>query len=267
MVTSNGEDMNLVIGNTSQLSRYFPNHFVKISSRNIDDSIFKQKWERVYLCFAEQRTYIAKDNLFKQVNVDYTKQIIEKLKCDNIIYYSTAELWNNTVGEVDINSSFSYHSSDYVSSKEEITNYIKQNYNHAFIAYPFNFNSIYRQPPFLFGKVFHSIINKQKIEIGDTYYYRELLHPSFVVQESMNQNDHKIIGTGRVFFVNDIIRLLYASFKLEYEEFVIEDLTKPSIYRKNIFYAKYDKKLTDKNLEMYRITREELSDQITNKIS
>ena len=257
--------MNLVIGNTSQLSRYFPDNFIKISSRNISDSIFEQRWNRVFLCFAEQRTFISKDNLFNQVNVEYTKNIIEKIKADKIIYYSTAELWNKTTGEIDANSDISYHYSDYVASKETITNYIKHYYSNVIVLYPFNFNSIYRLPPFLFGKIFKSIINKEKIQIGDTYYYRELLHPSFVVNESMKQNSHKVIGTGNLIFVNDFIRKLYKEFSMDYNDYVVEDLSTFSIYRKNIFYSK--DKSTFNEVELLKITVKEINDQIANKTS
>lgn len=257
--------MNLVIGNTSQLSKYFPDEYIKISSRNISDNIFQKSWDKVFLCFAEQRTYISRDDLFKQININYTKEIIEKLNAKNIIYYSTAELWNNTSGEIHEDLSFNYHNSDYVNSKEIITNYIKNNYKNVTVIYPFNFNSVYRMPPFLFGKVFNSIINKEKIEIGDTYYYRELLHPSFVVKESINQKTHKVVGTGCLIFVNDFIRKLYESFNMQYSDYVKEDITNYSIYRKNVFYSKY-KILYNEN-ELLDITVKEINDRITNKIS
>lgn len=257
--------MNLVIGNTSQLSYYFPEDFVKISSRDINDSIFEQSWNKVFLCFAEQRTYITKNDLFRQVNFEYTQKIINELKADKIIYYSTAELWNNTSGEIDVNSTINYNLSDYVKSKEMITNYIINNYKNVIVLYPFNFNSIYRLPPFLFGKIFQSIINKEKIQIGDTYYYRELLHPSFVVNESINQDNHKIIGTGRLIFVNDFIRKLYKEFNMQYDDYVIEDLSNHSIYRKNIFYSKNRNNYSEQNL--LDITVKEINDRITNKTS
>jgi len=226
----------LLIGNTSQLSYYFPSHIKKISSRNIDKNIFEQKWNNVYICFAEQRTFKKEDLLFDKINFEYTKNIIENLKAKIIIYYSTAELWNNTVGEINLELPYNYHSSDYVLSKEKITNQIKQNYSNVKIMYPFNFNSKYRMPPFLFGKVINSIIERKKIILGDTYYYRELLHPSFIVNESLNQTNDKIIGTGKLVFINDFIRSLYFAFGMNYEEYVQEDLQQHSIYRKNIFY-------------------------------
>ena len=56
-------NQNLVIGNTSQLSTYFPkNNFDFISSRNLDfEKIQKKKYDKIFLLFAEQRTFL-KDN-------------------------------------------------------------------------------------------------------------------------------------------------------------------------------------------------------------
>jgi hypothetical protein len=226
----------LLIGNTAQLAHYFPPTIQKISSRNISDDIFLNQWNRVYVCFAEQRTFKKEDQLFDQINFQYTKSIIERLKAKTIIYYATAELWNNTTGEIHLGMKYNYHNSDYVSSKEKITNYLKVNYDNVIIAYPFNFNSKHRMPPFLFGKVINSIVERKKIILGDTYYYRELLHPSFIVSESLKQNSDQIIGTGKLIFINDFIRSLYSAFDMNYDEFVQEDLQQHSIYRKNIFY-------------------------------
>lgn len=226
----------LLIGNTAQLAHYFPPTIQKISSRNVSNDVFLNNWNRVYICFAEQRTFKKEDQLFDQINFEYTKNIIKKLNAKTIIYYSTAELWNNTVGEIDPSMAYNYHDSDYVKSKEKITNYLKSNYNNVKIAYPFNFNSKYRMPPFLFGKVLNSIIERKKIILGDTYYYRELLHPSFIVNETLNQNNDKIIGTGKLIFINDFIRSLYSAFDMNYNDYVEEDLKHVSIYRKNIFY-------------------------------
>ena len=240
--------MNLVIGNTSQLSQYFPLDNIKISSRNIPSNILKNSWDSVYLCFAEQKTYKNNDDSFYQINVEYTKSIIQQIKAKQIIYYSTAELWNNYNGEIDTTTPYNYHYSDYVASKEKITTYLKENYNNVKIMYPFNFNSIHRLPPFLFGKIINSIRSKTKIEIGDTYFYRELLHPSFVVTQSINQENDSIIGTGNLIFINDFIRKLYNTFDMKYEDYATENLDQKSIYRKNIFYNKDRINFTEYNL-------------------
>ena len=40
----------LVIGNTSQLSYFFPNDYVKVSSRDLDyDFICSENWEKVFI--------------------------------------------------------------------------------------------------------------------------------------------------------------------------------------------------------------------------
>jgi nucleoside-diphosphate-sugar epimerase len=202
----------------------------------------------VYLCFAEQKTYLNNDDSFYQINVEYTKSILEQIKANHIIYFSTAELWNNCVGDITVDTPINYHHSDYISSKQKITTHLKENYGNIRIMYPFNFNSIYRLPPFLFGKVINSIRFKTKIEIGDTYFYRELLHPSFVVTQSINQENDSIIGTGNLIFINDFIRKLYKAFDMKYENYVTENLDQKSIYRKNIFYNKNRINFTEYNL-------------------
>ena len=247
--------MNLVIGNTSQLSQYFPEEYKKISSRDIDENIFNQYWNTVYICFAEQRTFKNNDKAFNDVNVEYTKEVIKKLNANKIIYYSTAEMWNNTVGEIDLDTPIKYHHSDYIDSKENITNYLKQTYKNVYVAYPFNFNSKYRLPPFLFGKVIDSIVNKRQIELGDTYYYRELLHPSYIVNETINLATHKIIGTGELIFINKFIRKLYDIFDIKYEDYVTENIKDFSIYRKNIFYSKQKNNFTELDL-LYILEKE-----------
>ena len=71
--------MNLVIGNTSQLAQYFPEDYIRISSRNINlNEYVDVKYDSVYITFAEQRTYdtnISQDE-FININVTYTSYII-----------------------------------------------------------------------------------------------------------------------------------------------------------------------------------------------
>ena len=230
--------MNLVIGNTSQLAQYFPTDMVQISSRNIPSDIFETTWDSVYLCFAEQKTYKNNDDSFYKINVEYTKNIIKKIKANYIIYFSTAELWNNCNEAISLDTPINYHYSDYISSKEKITTYLKTHHSNVRIMYPFNFNSIYRMPPFLFGKIINSIRFKTKIEIGDTYFYRELLHASFVVNQAITQKTDSIIGTGNTIFINSFIKNLYNNFGMNYDDYVTENIDKESIYRKNVFYNK-----------------------------
>jgi nucleoside-diphosphate-sugar epimerase len=239
---------NLVIGDTSQLAYYFPDHFIKISSRDIPELIFDQEWETVFICFAEQRTYLIDADCFNKINFDYTINVIKKIKALKIVYFSTAELWNNCIGEIDAKMAFNYHVSGYVRSKQLITEYLRSLNDNIIIIFPFNFNSIYRKPPFLFGKVIDSIINRKVIDIGDTYYYRDLLHPSDLVSYSLEANIDTVVGGGELIFINDFIRDLYSAFDMSYENYVNENISEKSIYRKNIFYSKHIYPSTKLNL-------------------
>ena len=214
---------NLIIGNTSQLSYYFPDNYEKISSRNIK---FKnEKYDRVYICFAEQRTYIRDNpNIFFDTNVDYTLSLIDhfSITSNQVIVYGTSELWNNCNGTIDINTPYNYKPTNYIDSKKIMIEKIKEKYNNVIILHTFNFNSIHRKEGFLFSKIFDSIINEKKITIGNTYFYRELLHPKFVVEQSIKATSDNIIGSGRLIFVNDFIRSLYSHFNMNYDDFVTE---------------------------------------------
>ena len=107
------ERNNLIIGNSSQLSHYFPkygNDF--ISSRNINfDEIKRRRYKRIFILFAEQRTFLNEpEDFFIDVNVRYTLNVIDQLKdfCDNIIIYSTSELWNKHEGCISIEDPYNY---------------------------------------------------------------------------------------------------------------------------------------------------------------
>ncbi len=179
---------NLVIGNTSQLSHYFPNDYEKISSRNIDfATLCSKKYDKVFLLFAEQRTFLNEsDEFFIKTNFDYTLEVINKFKdiSNKVIIYSTSELWNKYDGCVSLSDEYNYNYSPYIKSKEILCNYINHNrdvYPNVIIIYPFNFNSVYRKEGFLFGKIFDSILNDKKISIGDINFNRDLTHPKNIV--------------------------------------------------------------------------------------
>lgn len=228
---------NLVIGNTSQLSYYFPEDYEKISSRNINLSDYENKfYDRIYFCFAEQRTFLHKSDEFISVNFNYTSELIDFFhkNCNKLIIYSTSELWNAYNGGISIDDSFNYIYSDYIYSKEMMSNSIKTKYNNVIILYSFNFNSVYRKDGFLFHKIFDSIINQKKIEIGNTYFYRDLIHPKFVVEQSIKSESDAIIGSGRLVFINDFIKELYKYFNMDYNYYVTEN--NDGIEKKNIFY-------------------------------
>ncbi len=112
----------LIIGSTSQLSNYFPSQYEKISSRNIDIGKIKNgKYRKVYILFAEQRTYLNEnEKFFVDVNVNYTINLINQIKdyVGDVIVYSTSELWNDYDGEVFVDNPYKYNYSPYIKSKE-----------------------------------------------------------------------------------------------------------------------------------------------------
>lgn len=232
---------NLVIGNTSQLSYYFPNSYLKISSRNINFEDFKNvNFDNVYLCFAEQRTFIENDlDMFIKTNVNYTLKILTFFSkiSNRIVVYGTSELWNKYSGGIEISLPFNYNYSPYIESKKLMVDEIKnRNFNNVIILHPYNFNSIYRKEGFLFGKIYNSIIHNKKIEIGDTYFYRELIHPKYVVEKSLNTDTDDIIGAGRLIFINDFIKTLYKNVNMDYNDYVVENVVNNLSLKRNINY-------------------------------
>ena len=104
----------------------------------------------------------------------------------------------------------------------------------------------------MFSKIFSSIQNKEKITIGDTYFYRDLIHPKFLVEQSLSAKKDLLVGSGRLTFVNDFIRDLYQHSGLEYDQFVNEDQSCSLSTKRNIYYLKskevlysYQQLLTD----------------------
>lgn len=240
---------NLVIGNTSQLSYFFPESFFKISSRNIDiDFIRSKNWSKVFLCFGESRKFIKNKDLYNEVNINLTIKTIDFLLpfSEKIVVYSTCELWNGYSGKIDLSLPFKFLETDYILSKYLLTEKLKKDekYKNVIIAYPFNFNSTHRNENFLFGKIFNSIISKKMIEIGDTYFYRDMVHPKFVVDQSIIMEKDQIIGSGRLTFVNEFIRDLYSAFDLEYDNFIEEKLHSYNEYdKKNEYYLNSNQNL------------------------
>lgn len=258
---------NLVIGNTSQISRYFnKDDSVFISSRETNIQKYKvQLWNNVYLCFGESKKYIENINIYDQINFELTKEFINTFKdCANKIYvFSTCELWNKYSGPIDFSYPLSHWDTPYLISKRKITEYIVENQKNnkllnVILLFPFNFNSIHRNQEFLFGKIYNSLLNKQKIEIGNTYFYRDIISPQFLIKEIYQTENHRMLGSGRLIFVNDYIRDLYKSFNMNYEDYVVENLeqykeyslTNEYYFKTNNCLCSYSKLLNDTVLEL-----------------
>jgi nucleoside-diphosphate-sugar epimerase len=250
----------LIIGSTSQLGRFFSEDYKKISSRDIDlTGLSNSRWSEAHVCFAEQRTFLAKSedtairDLFYTTNIIKILEVIQCLQpvCDRIFYYSTAELWNRRSGPISPNDKYCYHSNHYTETKATASTILrdKTRYPNVSIVYPVNFNSTLRSEGYLFAKVFRSIIDCQKIQVGDVDFFRDMVHPSMVVHmvKASVENDSVgsdiIAGSGRVVHVGDFISRLYSEFGMNVAEMMHIDSSQPSIYRESIFYShKHDRR-------------------------
>jgi GDP-D-mannose dehydratase len=229
--------MNLVIGNTSQQSFYYPKDYVRISSRNIDFSFLKRnKFDSVYITFAEQRIY-EKNVDYITPNFLYTIEIINSLlkNCNKIVVFTSCELWSNKTGVVRMDTDFNFNvKNEYTISKLLLNNKIKNlrninpSYNKVVIIHPFNFNSAHRSKYFLFGKIFDSILNKKKINVGNLDFYRDMIHTKFLVKKAILAKNDTIIGSGKLFNVREFVIDLYKSFNLNYFDLVNENKIVPS---------------------------------------
>lgn len=224
--------MNLVIGNTSQQSYYYPDDYIKISSRNIDfEYLSKNKFDSVYITFAEQRIYDSNIDYINP-NFIYTLNIINSLidNCEKIVVFTSCELWSNKTGFIDISTNFDFNiSNNYTISKMLLVNEIKRlrnsdkRYNRVKLLHPFYFNSVFRNKYFLFGKIFDSIINKKQIKVGNLDFYRDMVHAKFIVEKAISSDKDMMLGSGKLFNVRDFVVDLYTSFNMNYKDYVSED--------------------------------------------
>lgn len=258
----------LVIGNTSQLSYYFPEEYEKISSRDINfNKINQNEYDTIYILFSEQRTFLNESlEFFTKINVDYTIEVINKLKnrARRVIVYSTSELWNNKDGCVNVSDPYNYNETPYIKSKDLMCSHIKNNkneYSNVIIIYPFNFNSAYRKDGFLFSKIYKSLIYNEKISIGNIDFNRDLIHPKIIVEESLNATSDILIGSGELINVK---KFIYDLFKLQnknLEDYIcFEEKNNLPNKRKEYFscikYSNYENliKLTIKDLNEHKIS-------------
>lgn len=237
---------NLIVGSTAQLSYYFPTDYDRISSRNVDVEMIKSKrYDTIYLLFAEQRTFLNQTvEFFLDINVHYTLHLVNALKgsCNRIIIYSTSELWNNCDGAVSLDMNYSYNHTPYIESKEMLCNHINRNkadYQNVCIVYPFNFNSPYRKPGFLFSKIFDSLINKVPVTVGDLNFNRDLVHPSTIVEQSITANEDIIVGTGELINVESFVKDLFLLANMDYSRYIAKDSTNSLSNVRKDYYAKY----------------------------
>jgi len=227
-------DTNLIIGLNSQLGIYFRDYFnvkgmpyVSVSAHDYEQNerFSKLKWNEVYLCFGESRKYIDDTVQYDHVNYELTKWYIDSYKklSNDVYVYSTCELWNEYSGPISVSDSWNHCKTEYLNSKRKLAQHIidqKKDYSNVHIQYPFNFNSPYRSNEFLFGKIFDSILNKKIVEVGNINFYRDIIHPRFVVEKTINSKKDQLIGSGRLTYVADFINDIYQSFDITANDYI-----------------------------------------------
>ena len=233
-------EKNLIIGETSQVARYLPDSYARVSSRNIPNSIYAEKWDKVFLCFAEQRTFLSNTKRYKEefysINCDLTLELIEKIQSKKKVFFSTSELWNNNTGPISMNDEWNYRENYYTDSKRKITEKV-MGYEDVITIFPFNYNSSYRREGFLFGKIFDSIVSRKKIKVGDLNFHRDMMHPKYFAQQVEISNESCLIGAGKAFGVREYIMDLYKGMGMDVSEYLEEEKNN---LKRNVFYAKIE---------------------------
>jgi nucleoside-diphosphate-sugar epimerase len=235
--------MNLVVGNTSQLINYFdPLDTISVSSRNYDG--LDTGYGKVILTFAEQRTYL---NLpiedYMKVNVDYTFDVAKKLSENNekVILFGSSELWNNYNGPIKESLPFDYQYSHYIFSKQKLFEKVKEEQykgkmENVFFIHPFNFNSPYRKQGFLFAKIFESLINKSKVEVGNINIFRDIIHPKMIVDKINNIEKDSIVGSGVLTNIREFTQELFSNFGLNSDDYIVENSNTHSPHAQKCFW-------------------------------
>lgn len=232
--------MKLIVGDSAQIARYFPADHAKVPSRNIPGHLFDRSYDEVHLVFGLNIKGLT-PTAYDEVNHLYTLEVLKGFlrRSRRVVLYSTCELWSDCWGPVDLDTPFRFHHEPYILSKWRIVDSIRRRGLHnVTVVYPFNHNSIHRKADFLFGKVFQGILSGRPIEIGDTHYYRDLLHTGYVASVCRQLAGDTVIGSGRMVFVNDFIRDLYRRFDLSYDDLVTEQVGKWNHIPKNEYYLR-----------------------------
>lgn len=224
----------LIVGSGSQLSYYLRENIlsrglhlntIKAGSFENNLNILNEEWQEVYLAFGESRKSGVEPEQYDLVNYDLTKKYINILKntSKKIVCFSTCELWSGYTGPVDVNLPWNYKSNPYTDSKRKISEYVLDlDLENVIVSYPFNFNSPIRTKEFLFGKIFQSILLKKRIEIGNTNFKRDILHPRFLTHRILEMKTHEIIGSGRLTHIRSFIDDIYKFFNMDSCEWITE---------------------------------------------
>ena len=236
---------NLVLGENSQLGYFLDG--IKVSARNIPyEFICQNKWDRIYICFAEQRTFIDNSDSFMKINFDLTKEVVDRLyeHCKEFVFYSTAMLWSENSGEYSLSCPYNYKETDYLNSKEKITEHLK-GIDKVRIHYPCNFNSKQRKGGFLFSSLYDVIMNKKKIQVRCLDFEKEIAHTSYIADRSKNTVVDSILAPGYSINVRELFTDILNAFGMDIKEYIeeteIDTFVKPNNYYYNIVDKNYSK--------------------------
>jgi nucleoside-diphosphate-sugar epimerase len=166
---------------------------------------------------------------FDKINVDYTLNVINKIKniSKKIIVYSTSELYNLHSGPVGVHSTPYYTYTPYIASKELMVDKINKlrhkEHLDIIIITPFTFNSPYRSGGFLYNRFLSVILEGKKIEIGNIDFERDMVHPSVVAKASFTSDKDIVVGSGVLTNIRQFYVDLLKNFSINYDDYVTEN--------------------------------------------
>ena len=238
----------LIIGSGSQLAYYLEG--TRVSSRDIPyDVITKHKWNRIYLCFAEQRTFIDNDDSFMKINHDLTREVIDKLDkyCNEFVFYSTSLLWSGYEGVYNMSMPYSYKETGYLASKQKITDYLIDAENVS-VHYPCNFNSKKRKGGFLFASLYDIINNKNRVKLRCLDFEKEITHVKYIATKSMNTRGNSIIAPGFLVNVRNLFGSILNEVDMKLEDYVEETECTTFVKPNNYYYDVRDNNYSECDL-------------------
>tara|TARA_Y100000310_G_scaffold316950_1_gene369269 strand:- start:231 stop:818 length:588 start_codon:yes stop_codon:yes gene_type:complete len=158
------------------------------------------------------------------INYHYTLDVIDNIisKTNEIVFYSTAMLWEN-LEHYDINDEFSYDKSNkYLVSKEMISKELEGKKT-VIVHYPCNFNSCQRKKGYLFSKLIDACGGKL-IETGNLNFDRELAHASYIANVSTKSKCSQIIAPGYLVNIETYFRDVIGAFGYNMNDLVSQNL-------------------------------------------
>jgi len=181
-----------------------------------------------------------------KINYDLTREVIDKLDnhCNEFVFYSTALLWSGHEGKYNISMPYSYKETDYLASKEKITDYLKD-LEKVSIHYPCNFNSKNRKGGFLFASLYDIIIEQKKVKVRCLDFEKEIAHTSYIAEKSKNTFTNSIIAPGYSVNVRRLFTKILKEFGMNITDFIEETETDSFVKPNNYYYDVKDENYSE----------------------